>query len=159
MFFRAKGEEILAALSGKVIALDDVDSPFFSGKVVGDGVAIVPNDSQAVAPISGTVSFVGEQKHTYGITGYDGVEVLIHLGIGSVSLEGLGFSPCVKAGDKVQAGEPICTVDWDLLKSKGIDITSPVLITSNAMDNIKRLTITEGAAIAGKTVCMRYVNK
>lgn len=159
MFFMDKGEGILAALSGNVVAISEVESPIFAGKVVGDGVAIIPTDSLAVAPISGIVSFVGDQKHSFGIQGYDGTEVLLHLGIGTVALNGKGFSPLVKKGDKVNAGEPICTVDWSIVKSSGMDTTSPLIITSTSMDKIKRLTITQGQAQAGKTVCMRYVNK
>ena len=159
MFLRQKGEEILAPLSGKVISISDVNSPIFSGKVVGDGVAIFPTDNVALAPISGVVSFVGAQKHTYGITAYDGTEVLIHLGIGTVSLDGEGFESLVKAGEQITAGTPICKVDFDLIKSKQLDITCPVVITSSSNDKVKRLTITLGEAIAGKTACMRYVNK
>lgn len=100
MFFREKGEAILAALSGKVISIADVDSPIFAGKVVGDGVAIIPTDDTALSPISGVISFVGEQKHSFGITGYDGVEILIHLGIGTVALNGEGFEPLISKGDQ-----------------------------------------------------------
>ena len=159
MFLRQKGEEILAPLSGKVISISDVNSPIFSGKVVGDGVAIFPTDNVALAPISGVVSFVGAQKHTYGITAYDGTEVLIHLGIGTVSLDGEGFESLVKAGEQITAGTPICKVDFDLIKSKQLDITCPVVITSSSIDKVKRLTSTLVEAIAGKTACMRYVNK
>lgn len=159
MFFMDKGEGILAALSGNVVAISEVESPIFAGKVVGDGVAIIPTDGLAVAPISGIVSFVGDQKHSFGIQGYDGTEVLLHLGIGTVALNGKGFKPLVQKGDKVNAGEPICNVDWSIIKSMGMDTTSPLIITSTSMDKIKGLTITQGQAQAGKTVCMRYVNK
>ena len=159
MFFREKGEAILAALSGKVISIADVDSPIFAGKVVGDGVAIIPTDDTALSPISGVISFVGEQKHTFGITGYDGVEILIHLGIGTVALNGEGFEPLISKGDQVVAGQPICKVNWETVKAHNMDTTSPVIITSSSMDNIKRLTITEGQVQAGKSVCMRYINK
>jgi len=159
MFFKDKSEDILAPLSGNIISIADVESPIFAGKVVGDGVAIVPCDGLTVSPISGVVAFVGEQKHTYGITGFDGTEVLIHLGIGTVALNGEGFTPYVKKGDRVNAGEPICNVDWNLIKSKNFDITSPVVITSGSVEKIKRLTVLIGLAQAGKTVCMKYVNK
>ncbi len=157
MFFKEKGEPIYAALSGNVISIDEVNSPIFAGKVVGDGVAIVPYDGLAVSPVSGVVSFVGEQKHTYGITSFDGIEVLIHLGIGTVALQGEGFTPYVKKGDKVNAGEPICNVDWALVKDRGLDITCPVVITSTSIDSIKRITVYNGLATAGKTVCMEYI--
>lgn len=159
MFFRSKGEPILAPLSGEVIEIGDVKSPIFAGKVVGDGVAIIPNDAVAKSPVSGVVSFIGDQKHSYGITSYDGVEILIHLGIGTVSLNGMGFESLVKKGEQVVAGQPICQVDWDFIRKNNFDTTSPVIITSSSMENVKRLTITQGKCQAGVTVCMRYVNK
>lgn len=159
MLFAQKGESILAALTGQVISITEVDSPIFAGKVVGDGVAIIPTSGEVKAPISGTIAFIGEQKHTYGITGYDGIEVLIHLGIGTVSLNGEGFTPLVKSGQKVTAGDRIAIVDWESIKAKGFDITCPEVITSTAIDKIKRLTINEGFATSALTACMRYVLK
>ena len=88
-------------MSGQIISISDVNSPIFSGKVVGDGVAIIPVSSEVFAPISGVISFIGIQKHTLGITGFDGIEVLIHLGIGTVALNGEGFTQHVSVGQKV----------------------------------------------------------
>lgn len=157
MLFRDKGSEIVAAMSGHVTAVGDVDEPIFAGKVAGDGVAIIPASGEAVAPISGTVSLIGKQKHTYGITGFDGIEVLLHIGIDTVKLNGEGFTPAVKVGDRVQAGDLICTVDLDLLRARHFDTTSPLIITSGSMDRIKRLTLRTGQAAAGQTAVMRYV--
>lgn len=157
MLFKDKGEPVVAAMSGHVVAIGDVDEPIFSGRVVGDGVAIIPASGQAVAPISGVISFVGEQKHTYGITGFDGVEVLLHIGIDTVKLQGRGFISHVKKGDRVQAGDPLCDVDLDLLRAEHFDPTSPLVITSGSMSQVKRLTLRTGQALAGQTVCMRYV--
>lgn len=157
MFFREKGDPVYAPISGQVIPVGDVDEPIFSGRVVGDGIAIEPSDGQVVSPVDGTVSFIGEQKHTYGVTTFDGIEILIHLGIGSVRLNGQGFEPQVKVGDKVQVGSPICKMDLKVLHDNKIETICPVVITSGAMDKIKRLTICTGAAIAGRTVCLRFL--
>ncbi len=157
MIFRDKGNEIVAAMNGRAVALGDVDEPIFAGKVVGDGVAIIPSSGTAVAPISGTVSFVGPQKHTYGITGFDGIEVLLHIGIDTVKLDGEGFTPKVQKGDRVSVGDVICEVDLDVLRAKHFDTTSPLIITSASIDKVKRLTLRTGEAAAGQTVVMRYV--
>lgn len=157
MLFKPKGEPILAAVSGEIIPLGEVQSPIFAGRVVGDGVAIIPASGEVKAPISGTVAFVGAQKHTFGITGFDGLEVLIHLGIGTVELDGKGFTPLVSAGQKVEAGQRIAIVDWDLVKEAGFDTTCPEVITSTSIDRIKRLTVINGHATAGQSPCMRYV--
>ena len=156
MFFKDKGTPIVAPLSGHVVTIGDVDEPIFSGRVVGDGVAIIPSDGHVVAPIAGVVSFIGEQKHTYGIVGFDGIEILIHLGINTVKLNGDGFEPLVQKGDKVEVGTPLCHMDLDLIRERQYDITTPVVITSSSMDRIKRLTLRTGQALAGQTVCLRY---
>lgn len=159
IFTKNIGEPIYAALNGKVIAITDLDEPIFAGKVVGDGVAIIPTDGTAVSPVSGIVSFIAQQKHSYGITTFDGVEVLLHLGIGTVKLEGQGFTPLVRKGDQVKVGTALCSMDLDLLKQKGIDPTSPLIITSNSSDRIKKLTLITGQATAGSSICMRYVTQ
>ena len=161
MFSKEKGEAILAPLTGKVVEISEVKSPIFAGKVVGDGIAIEPksDDGIAKAPISGVVSFVVEQKHSFGITGYDGIEILIHIGIGTVALNGEGFEPVVTKGQQVKAGDPLCRINWELIKEKGFDLTSPVIITSNSMSNVKRLTLREAWVQAGLSPCMEYVNK
>ena len=156
MFFKYKGTAVYAPLSGHVVTIGDVDEPIFAGKVVGDGVAIIPSDGEVLAPIAGTISFIGEQKHTYGIKGFDGVEILIHLGIDTVKLEGTGFIPYVTVGQRVDVGDRICHMDLELLRARQFDLTSPVVITSGSMDKIKRLTLRTGQALAAQPVCMRY---
>ena len=148
MFFKDKGTAVYAPLSGHVDTIGDVDEPIFAGKVVGDGVAIIPSDGEVLAPIAGTISFIGEQKHTYGIKGFDGVEILIHLGIDTVKLEGTGFIPYVTVGQRVDVGDRICHMDLELLRARQFDLTSPVVITSGSMDKIKRLTLRTVQALA-----------
>lgn len=156
MFFKDKGNEVYAPLSGHVVAIGDIDEPIFAGKVVGDGVAIIPSHGDVLAPIAGTISFIGEQKHTYGIKGFDGVEILIHLGIDTVKLNGEGFTAKVTVGQKVQVGDLLGTIDLDLIRQRQFNLTTPVVITSGSIDKVKRLTLRTGDAFAGKTVCMRY---
>lgn len=157
MFFRKKrGQEVIAPMSGTVIALDEVNEPIFAGKVIGDGVAIIPDKGEVYAPISGVVSFVGDSKHSIGITGFDSVEVLIHIGIDTAKLDSSAFTVNVSKGQRVNVGDLICTFDLELLK-KTHDVTSPVVISSLSMDKIKRLTLDTGKAEATKTACMEYL--
>ncbi|SPT68987.1 EIICBA-Glc 2 [Anaerobiospirillum thomasii] len=160
MFFQRKGEEILSPLSGQIVSVTEVESPIFSGKVVGDGVAVEPyfqNDDLVLSPVSGMISMVAVQKHAYGITTFDGIEILIHIGLGTVSLDGNGFTPLVKEGDKVEQGMPLCRVNWSTLTENGCKTTTPVLITSVSIDKVKRLTLNLGPARAGETTCMFYL--
>ena len=156
MFFKNKGTAVIAPMSGHVVTIGDVDEPIFAGKVVGDGVAIIPSSGEVVAPIAGTISFIGEQKHTYGIVGFDGVEILIHLGINTVKLNGQGYDCKVEVGQRVEVGTLLCIMDLDFIRQQQFDLTSPVVITSGSIDKIKRLTLRSGQALAGQTVCMRY---
>lgn len=160
--FLSKKEDyhhVLAAMYGKAVAIEDIDEPIFAGKVVGDGIAIKPVDGEVVAPISGVVSIIGEGYHSYGITGYDQVEVLLHIGIDTTKLHGKGFQSLVKKGDVVKAGDVICNVDIKYLEDNGYDTTSPLIITSNAMSKIKRLKITTGDVQAGKSICLSYIKE
>lgn len=159
MFLKPKGSNVFAPLSGTLIPLDEVNDPIFSGHVVGNGVAIQPSDGEVVAPISGQVSLISEYKYTYGIRGYDGVEVLVHLGIGTMKLQGEGFTPLVTQGQQVNAGDPICKMDLDVLKEKGCDSTTPVIITSSAVKAELIDTMPKGEVIRGQSICMRYIKK
>ncbi len=157
MFFKKSDfYPVIAPISGKVIALTDLEDPIFSGKVVGDGVAIIPGEGEAVAPVSGVITMIAPTNHSYGITAYDGTEVLVHIGIDTVKLNGKGFTPLVKKGDSVDVGQPICKFDLEGIRAEGFNATTPVIITSNSIDKVKRLTLRTGFAEAGKTACMMY---
>ncbi|MCR5083956.1 MAG: PTS glucose transporter subunit IIA [Succinivibrionaceae bacterium] len=151
-----KGNPIVAAMSGTVSDIAKLNEPIFAGKVVGDGVSILPSSGRVVAPISGVVTILPETQHSIGIKGYDGLEVLLHVGIDTVKLKGEGFTALVKVGDKVTVGQEVIKVDLALLRNRNYDTQSPLIVTSRAMDRIKRLRITEGECVAGETECMRY---
>ena len=157
MFFnKSDFYPVIAPINGKIIALSDTEDPIFSGKVVGDGIAVIPYDGEVVSPLTGTISMIAPTNHSYGITAYDGTEVLVHVGIDTVKLNGRGFTPLVKKGQHVDVGQPICKFDLELIRNEGFNATTPVIITSNCIDRIKRLTIRTGFAQAGVTVCMLY---
>ncbi len=157
MFFkRSDFYPVIAPINGKVIALSDLDDPIFSGKVVGDGVAVIPSDGEVVSPVSGTVSIIAPTNHSYGITAYDGTEILVHVGIETVKLNGRGFTPLVTKGQHVDVGQPICKFDLELIRNEGFNATTPVIITSNSIDRVKRLTLRTGFVQAGVSTCMLY---
>lgn len=120
--------EVLAPCSGKVIPLKDVKDPVFSKGMLGPGCAIVLDDSEIYAPVSGEVVTVAKTKHAFGIRTNEGVEVLIHVGLETVKLDGSAFDVAVKEGDKVKAGDKLAHVDLDTLKKAKVDLTTPVLI-------------------------------
>ena len=125
--------EIVAPLAGTVMPLDKVEDPVFSTGVVGQGAGISPADGKTIvvtAPAAGTLAVAPASGHAYGITLDSGVEVLIHVGLDTVNLEGKGFDVKVKQGDRVTAGQELVRVDRKTIEDAGYSLTTPVLITN-----------------------------
>lgn len=123
--------EIASPLSGKLIPLSQVNDDVFSGELLGKGMAIVPNNGNVLSPIEGIVSTVLESKHAVALQGDNGVEILIHIGLDTVNLEGKHFKSCVKNGDKVKIGDKLIEFDINEIKKLGYDTVSPVIICNS----------------------------
>lgn len=121
-------KNVWSPLDGKILPIEDLPDEVFSKKVLGDGVAIIPESNRILSPVDGVVSSIAQTKHAFGFTSEDGSEVLVHFGLETVSLGGNGFFPKVKVGDKVRKGEVVCEVDLDFLSSKGINTATPVIV-------------------------------
>ena len=148
---------ILAPLTGKAVPLSEVPDSVFSEKVLGDGVAIIPADGKIVSPVDGEISTVAETSHAYGFTSENGQEVLVHVGLETVSLNGECFKVYGKAGDKVKAGDLVAEVDLEYLKEKEINPITPVLICSDTEG--KELQYTEGDVKAGESEVLVLAEK
>ena len=148
---------ILAPLTGKAVPLSEVPDPVFSEKVLGDGVAIIPADGKIVSPVDGEISTVAETSHAYGFTSENGQEVLVHVGLETVSLNGECFKVYGKAGDKVKAGDLVAEVDLEYLKEKEINPITPVLICSDTEG--KELQYIEGDVKAGESEVLVLAEK
>ena len=145
-------EVILAPLTGKAVPLSEVPDPVFSDKVLGDGVAIIPADGKIVSPVDGEISTVAETGHAYGFTSEGGQEILVHVGLETVSLNGECFKVYGKAGDKVKKGDLVAEVDLGYLKEKDINPITPVLLCSDTEG--KELQYGEGEVEAGKSTVL-----
>lgn len=162
--FNSKNEEtnssinpntFVAPVSGKAIPLSEVPDPVFSEKLAGDGMAIIVEGDTVVAPADGEVTLIFKTKHAFAMTLDNGIELLIHIGLETVSLNGEGFEQLVEQGVKVKAGTPIIKVDKDFLLSKGLSLATPVLITN--VDAVKSITpIESGNVVAGETVILNF---
>lgn len=162
--FNSKNEEtnssinpntFVAPVSGKAIPLSEVPDPVFSEKLAGDGMAIIVEGDTVVAPADGEVTLIFKTKHAFAMTLDNGIELLIHIGLETVSLNGEGFEQLVEQGVKVKAGTPIIKVDKDFLLSKGLSLATPVLITN--VDAVKSITPVEsGNVVAGETVILNF---
>ena len=146
---------ILAPLTGKAVPLSEVPDPVFSDKVLGDGVAIIPTDGKIVSPVDGEISTVAETGHAYGFTSEDGQEILVHVGLETVSLNGECFKVYGKEGDKVKAGDLVAEVDLNYLKEKEINPITPVLLCSDTEG--KELQYGEGEVKAGESSVLTLV--
>ncbi|WP_229683263.1 PTS system trehalose-specific EIIBC component [Virgibacillus oceani] len=153
-----KYEEIYAPLSGEIKSLNAVPDPTFSQKMMGDGIAIEPSEGKVVSPLDGEVIQIFPTKHAVGIRGKSGIEVLIHIGLETVSLEGNGFEAHVKQGDHVKIGDPLVTFDLNYIKENAASTITPIVITNG--DEFKPLEKTsETKAVAGKSVLVRTGKK
>ena len=121
---------IVAPIEGNAISLEEVGDGVFSEGMLGKGIAIEPTVGRAVSPVDGTVSTVFETKHAIGLTSDNGAEVLIHIGLDTVKLNGKHFSTYVKAGDKVKAGDLLVEFDIEKIKEAGYPTVTPVIITN-----------------------------
>ena len=142
-FFKKKnkGLEVDAVVDGTVMPITDVNDDVFSTKMLGDGFAIKPNDTQIYAPVAGTISTLFPTKHAIGIKTDEGLEILIHLGLDTVELKGAPFTVDVKHGDKVEQGQPLATMDFKQITDKGYDDSCIVLYTN--MDMVKSVALVD----------------
>ena len=127
-----KLQMVIAPLSGQPVLLSEVPDEVFSQKVLGDGVAIIPDDGKLYSPVNGEISTVAETLHAYGFTSDDGLEILVHVGLDTVGLKGAGFKPCVKEGDKVKVGDLVAEIDLEYIKAQGLNTITPVIICDGA---------------------------
>ena len=158
-FFKKKKTEatvspnaLKAFLSGKVIPIEEVNDPVFSTKVLGNGLAIEPTTDLIVAPCDGVISTVmADSKHAVGISASNGMELLIHEGVDTVSLNGEGFELYVNEGDAVKAGDKLIKFDADIIKSHSLPITCILAITNS--DDYPNLKLHTGIdAVVGETI-------
>lgn len=151
-----KGTALRAPANGRVIALNKTSDTVFSKGTMGQGFGLIPSDGHVVAPISGTISMIADTKHAVGITSKEGLEVLVHMGVDTVGLKGKPFTIAIKNGQKVNAGDPIATMDLNFIKEKKLDTTIMVVIT-NSHEKVDGLDATEGETKAGTIVAHAYL--
>ena len=148
--YKGLTEEVYSVADGEVIALEQVKDPVFSQKMMGDGFAVEPANGNIVSPVSGTVSSVFPTKHALGLVTEAGLEVLVHIGLDTVSLEGKPFTVHVTEGQKVAVGDLLVTADLDAIREAGRE-TSTIVVFTNA-DAIQSVNLEQTGSHAAKTV-------
>lgn len=125
-----KTAQLVSPLAGQVKPLSQATDPVFSSGVMGQGVVIEPSQGELVSPVNGTVTVLFPTKHAVGIVSEEGVEMLMHIGMDTVSLDGKGFEAHVEQGDKVVVGQQLISFDMDVIKEAGLVTETPVIITN-----------------------------
>ncbi|MCM3720073.1 PTS sugar transporter subunit IIA [Fictibacillus phosphorivorans] len=153
-----KEETIVAPLTGKIVSIEEVPDPTFSQKMMGDGIAIEPTEGVVVSPVDGEVVQFFHTKHAIGIQSKSGAEILIHVGLETVNMNGEGFDGHVKVGDKVRAGDKLLSFDLDLIKEKAASTVTPIVITNgDAVESLDKRAASE--ATKGETSLLQIKMK
>lgn len=138
---------MIAPVSGEVVALEEVPDPVFSEKMMGDGVAIKPKNGDVVSPVNGEIIQVFPTKHAVGIRAENGAEILIHIGLETVSLNGEGFTSFVGEGEQVKQGDKLIHFDMEIVREKAKSSITPIIITNTEeMREVEEKTIQQVTA-------------
>ena len=148
---------VTAPFSGTLVPLSEVPDETFASGVLGEGIAIEPSDGLFCSPVDGTVETIAETKHAIGFAADNGLEILVHVGLETVSLNGEGFEILVKEGDRVKAGQPVSKADLALIRERGLKTITSIVLTGGADD--MELNCAEGIAAAGKTPVLTLTAK
>jgi sugar PTS system EIIA component len=154
---RKKSVEIAAPLTGRYVPLEEVPDQVFSQKMMGDGFAIEPEKGEVYAPADGEITNLFPTKHAIGIKTKNGLEILIHVGIDTVELEGDGFTAYVSEGDRVSAGQKLLDFDMEKIKNSGKPLITPVIFPESAAWSLELCAT--GSLQAGETVVARVEQK
>lgn len=130
-FGKDAGEVIGAPIEGEAVAISEVNDPTFGEEILGKGIAVIPTVGKVVAPVDGTVEMVFDTKHAITMTSDSGIEILIHVGLDTVTLQGAPFTTHVEAGQKVKAGDLMLEFDIEAIKAAELDIISPMVICNS----------------------------
>jgi glucose-specific phosphotransferase system IIA component len=145
---------IYATQDGKILPIEEIPDEVFAGKVLGNGICIVPSNGKVYAPVAGVIESIADANHAFGIAASDGADIVIHIGVDTVELSGKGFKPKVRLDQRVKAGDLLCQVDLSLLQAAGYATHTAVLLTNP--DAFKIVEFYYGDAAGGKTVAFRY---
>jgi PTS system glucose-specific IIA component len=139
-FLKRKVRDIKSPVDGQVVALESVEDEVFSQRMAGDGVAIIPVSDTFTSPIDGVVSRIFSTNHAYSIKSKKDLEVMVHIGLDTVTLEGKGFERLVNEGDEVKAGDAIIKVDLPYISEYAKDIITPIIISDESdVSNVEKI--------------------
>lgn len=144
-FGKKAGEVLGAPVQGQAVAISEVSDPTFGQEILGKGMAIIPTVGKVVAPIDGTVDMVFDTKHAIAMSTESGIQILIHVGLDTVSLNGAPFTSHVEAGQAVKAGDLMLEFDIEAIKAAGLETITPMIICNTP--DYKEITASVGKAV------------
>ena len=161
MFGLGKKKIVVASpFAGQVVPVTEVPDPVFAQRMLGDGFAVIPHEEAQVvevcAPISGTLRKIFKTLHAFAIVGDDGAELLVHIGLETVELKGEGFTALVESGARVNAGQPIISVDMAAIRAGGRTPITPVVFTKNGQVSDVSITDSHPSVAGAKVATARF---
>ncbi|MCG7408454.1 PTS glucose transporter subunit IIA [Paenibacillus sp. ACRRX] len=154
---KKKSISITAPITGKVVPLEQVPDPAFAQKIIGDGIAIEPEQGSLVAPFDGHVIHLIDTHHSLVLGHESGLELLVHIGVNTVSLQGKPFTTYVKSGDKVKKGDKLIDFDIAQIKEAGLPVITPIIVANG--DIVAELKVNQGQATANSSELMEIILK
>ncbi|HLR18310.1 MAG TPA: PTS glucose transporter subunit IIA [Staphylococcus sp.] len=136
-----KDSVIYTPITGEYVKIEDIPDPVFAQKMMGEGFGVNPTEGEVVSPIEGKVDNVFPTKHAIGLKAENGLELLVHIGLDTVQLDGNGFEVLVESGDTVNVGDPLLRFDLDYIKENAKSVISPIIITNS--DNTSSLSVVD----------------
>jgi len=150
-------DDILSPMTGTVLALDQVPDSTFASGLLGQGVAIIPSDNKVIAPFAGEVASLFQTRHAIGLLSDSGIELLIHVGIDTVRLDGKPFTSHVQAGDKFKSGDLLLEFNRQAILDAGYDLTTPIIITNS--DEYREVMKVAGSAVTAGTPLLSIIHQ
>jgi PTS system, glucose subfamily, IIA component len=138
LFSKKSNGVICSPIDGKIVDVSEVPDSVFAGKMMGEGVAVIPEGNTVYSPINGYVVQIFKTKHAILLKSDDNLEIIIHIGLETVNLNGEGFEVLINEGEKVTIGKELIKVDFEFIKNKGINTIIPVIIINHADKNVKK---------------------
>ena len=154
MGFFNKYRKLVSVCDGNCKPISQMSDEVFSSEILGKGFMVEPRGNYFYAPCDGKIENIAESKHAYSILTDDGIDVLIHIGVDTVSLKGEGFEPQVAVGQKIKSGELMVIADLENLKKQGISSETAVIVTTP--EKIEKLDFNYGTVLGGKDICMNF---
>lgn len=155
IFKKQRDNDLYAPVNGETIALENVPDKMFADKLLGEGIGFKFDGDTVYAPCDGEITMIANTLHAFGITSANGAEILVHIGLNTVELNGKGFKVKVEAGKKVKKGTPIIEIDRDFMKQNNINLITPMIIANSDKFNLD-IELGDKQVVAGESRVIHF---